>query len=171
MNINENIQVLKNAFENGNIFPYYVSDNKTNATSLIITFLSPLFIIDEQKKKCSVEVYDNFLIHENNFFAVSDEEIEEKYTATEKIYDAFNDFKKITDSNMGIIDIMTANKFLCYGKSNSSNVSVVRNTIKQNHINSVCLQYKNVFFSFIHVQNRKETEKIIPVMEKEIIME
>ena len=30
MNIKENIQVLKNAFEKGNLFPYYVLDIKTN---------------------------------------------------------------------------------------------------------------------------------------------
>ena len=50
MNIKENIQVLKNAFEKGNLFPYYVLDIKTNKPSLIITFLSPIRYISNHYK-------------------------------------------------------------------------------------------------------------------------
>ena len=51
MNIKENIQVLKNAFEKGNLFPYYVLDIKTNKPSLIITFLSPVFFAHPKRSK------------------------------------------------------------------------------------------------------------------------
>ena len=170
MNIKENIQVLKNAFEKGNLFPYYVLDIKTNKPSLIITFLSPVFLIGENRKKTVVEVYDNFMIKDEELISVSDNEIEEKYKTTEKIYDAFNDFKKLVNSGIGIVDIMTSNKFLCYGKSNSENVNIVRDKMKQKKINSVCVQYQNAFFSFIHVKNRNNVEEIVPEMEREILL-